>query len=544
MSSIICWGAPGSYKTSRATEKYLVPAVQAGRLIVTNIRGFSVEKVLEHWGNPNNLVASKVPIIHLPKLETEESLEMMRYFFRWCPKGALVAIDEVQLVFPTDLKVEKYKDQYVLNEFSKSILENYSDVLWVKRNVDVIKSRFLEDYGDEIDISEKTKKWVDYLERVAGRPPDLRTALTMHRHHGWDFVLTLPDINQLNKYVRGVCEGAYSHTNMAIYGFKGRYVSRYHAATESDRNPKQVKMWQKIDARTFKCYASTSTGNVSDTIASAGNPFLNPKLLILVFLFVLVLVLPFFSSNLTGGKSVFDKSPPPSSSPPVSPPKESKPVPLSENKVVNETQPSKPSSSSPSSFSKSAAVNSNAVNNGQVSGQSSKQNAGDSNSSTVSGVSVPVSIGAMDVQAHTPSIPKTIPVLSSVEDFNVYLLNSWNDVMGFNLRTLVVTGYFTGSRSIYYLSFKKGEQWQSFDYDSLLSMGFNIESEDYNGAKRFFVVYRDKRLLNLPFCRRCQENLVPDPSLASNSSSNSSVDGSPKSEPVKTASSANTYFIK
>lgn len=535
MSSVICWGAPGSYKTSRATEQYLVPAVQAGRLIVTNIRGFSVEKVLEHWGNPNNLVPSKVPIIHLPRLETEASLEMMRNFFRWCPKGALVAIDEVQLVFPTDLKVEKYKDQYVLNDFSKVILQDYSDVLWVKRNIEVIKKRFLADYGDEIDISEKTKKWVDYLEIVAGRPPDLRTALTMHRHHGWDFILTLPDINQLNKYVRGVCEGAYSHTNMAIYGFKGRYVSRYHAATDSDKNPKQVKMWQRIDKRTFKCYASTSTGNVSDTISSAGNPFLNPKLLILVFLLVVVLILPFFSSDLTGGKSILSGSSPPSKEN-----KESKPISSSE---LKSEQSAKPSSSATTSPSKVNAVNSNAAASGQASGQPPKSNVGGSDSSGVSGLSVPVSSSPMDVQAHSPSISKTIPVLSSVEDFNAYLLNAWNDVMGFNLKSLVVTGYFisTGGsqNSKYFLSFRKDNVWNSFDYESLLSMGFSLQSEAYNGAMRFFVIYRDKKLMNLPFCRKCQEELVPDPSLESKPSGDSQ-----KSEPVKTASSVHTYFIK
>lgn len=41
MTAVIHHGAPGSYKTFALVQRVLIPALQSGRAVITNIRGFN-----------------------------------------------------------------------------------------------------------------------------------------------------------------------------------------------------------------------------------------------------------------------------------------------------------------------------------------------------------------------------------------------------------------------------------------------------------------------------------------------------------------------
>ena len=49
MSIKIHHGEPGSYKTSGAMSDDIIPILEKGRLIITNVRGFTRETVLENF---------------------------------------------------------------------------------------------------------------------------------------------------------------------------------------------------------------------------------------------------------------------------------------------------------------------------------------------------------------------------------------------------------------------------------------------------------------------------------------------------------------
>lgn len=95
MSIKIHHGANGSYKTSGAIQDDAIPALQEGRLIITNVRGFTLERVLLEMPE----LPDSVDIINLD-LEKLEDMERMRTWFQWAPRGAFIIFDETQLVFP------------------------------------------------------------------------------------------------------------------------------------------------------------------------------------------------------------------------------------------------------------------------------------------------------------------------------------------------------------------------------------------------------------------------------------------------------------
>ena len=75
MSIYAYWGPAGSYKTSTAIIDECVPAIQKGRLIVTNIRGLQPDRVLSVFGNPNNISLEKAMnnFVHIGDISLENS---------------------------------------------------------------------------------------------------------------------------------------------------------------------------------------------------------------------------------------------------------------------------------------------------------------------------------------------------------------------------------------------------------------------------------------------------------------------------------------
>ncbi|EPS2478353.1 zonular occludens toxin domain-containing protein, partial [Pseudomonas aeruginosa] len=95
MSIKIHHGPNGSYKTSGAIQDDAVPALKDGRVIITNVRGFTLERAYQVFPDLPNTAE----IINLD-LESLEDLEKMRTWFQWAPRGAFLIFDETQLLFP------------------------------------------------------------------------------------------------------------------------------------------------------------------------------------------------------------------------------------------------------------------------------------------------------------------------------------------------------------------------------------------------------------------------------------------------------------
>lgn len=243
MSIKIHHGPNGSYKTSGAIQDDAVRALKEGRLIITNVRGFTLERVLQVMPE----LPSTVDITNLD-LESLDDMERMRTWFQWAPRGAFIIFDETQLVFPK---------------------------AWRERDLE----RFDFPGGPE----EAAK---------ADRPMNWLDGWTRHRHWNWDIVLTTPNIAYIRDDIRMTCEMAYKHSNLAVIGISGRYKEAQHDA-QVNRPPMEgtVIEYKRIQPDTFKLYQSTATGVTQDT--KAGKSLLrSPKLLaLLAFMAILVVAL-------------------------------------------------------------------------------------------------------------------------------------------------------------------------------------------------------------------------------------------------------------
>lgn len=260
MSIKIHHGPNGSYKTSGAIQDDAVPALKAGRIVVTNVRGFTLERVLAVYPD----LPESASIINLD-FDNTDDLNRMRTWWQWVPQGAFIIFDETQLLFPKSWKDSDLK---------------------------------LFDYTGGIDQA-----------KIDNRPINWLDAWTRHRHFGWDVVLTTPNITYIRDDIRATCEMAYKHSNMAVIGWKGRYKEAMHLPTQNVPSGDFVNEYKKIKQEIFKLYDSTATGTVRDTQAGK-NIFRSPKLLFFTALPICILIYIFSTGKANplavlqnGGKS-------------------------------------------------------------------------------------------------------------------------------------------------------------------------------------------------------------------------------------------------
>ncbi len=248
-------GPPGSYKTSGAILDDFVPAVFAGRLIVTNVRGLNDEERIR------SVLAREFPKKTIPKsfelhfvdTDTLEGLFAIQTFWQWVDCGAFLIIDEAQAFWPAEMKPTDWR---------------------------------AFDFPPAFDRSGKIEPFEN--SRLHGRPFDYADAWTRHRHFNWDIVLTTPDIKLFHTKIRSVSECAYRHKNQAVIGLKGRYLEGFHLASNSGNSSDVISILQRrIPSWVFELYQSTSTGVVSDS--RAGRPFWKePKVMFLGLFFCLL----------------------------------------------------------------------------------------------------------------------------------------------------------------------------------------------------------------------------------------------------------------
>ncbi|TRO77367.1 DUF2523 domain-containing protein [Pseudomonas aeruginosa] len=173
-------GPNGSYKTSGAIQDDLIPAIKKGRVIITNVRGLTRERIFQVMPE----TPSSCDVINLD-LEDLDDMEKMRTWFMWAPRGAFIIFDETQLIF--------------LKSWREADLKRF-------------------DFPDGPEAA-----------KAAGRPMGWLDAWTRHRHFNWDIILTTPNIAYIRDDIRMTAEKAYLHSNLAVIGIRGRYKESQHS---------------------------------------------------------------------------------------------------------------------------------------------------------------------------------------------------------------------------------------------------------------------------------------------------------------------------
>lgn len=225
-------GPPGSYKTSGALGDDFLREAKTGRVIVTNVRGLTRDRVIEEFPE----LPETFDVIHIDD-KSPEGRERLAKWFHWVPPGAFLFIDEAQMIWPK--------------------------------------------YWRDADI--QGLAYPGGLEKATedNRPATWHEAWEKHRHWNWDFVLTTPNIAKLRTDIRETADAAYKHKDLALIGWTGRYMEGFHAPDDNGSNPSQFYslIKKKVPEYVFKLYDSTTTGQHSHT-KSGLSILKNPKLLV------------------------------------------------------------------------------------------------------------------------------------------------------------------------------------------------------------------------------------------------------------------------
>lgn len=214
MAISIHHGPNGSYKTAGVVQDFCLPAMKEGRTIVTNIRGFNRERCIENFDDTH----PDFDVIYLDTYNKMEDREKLARFWHWAPLGALIIIDEANVIFPK---------------------------AWTQKDI------------EKLTFPDGMKH---------GRPITMTEAFDMHRHYNWDIVFSAPNIKKLRDDIRGTTEGAYKHRNNKLIGFGGSYMEGFHQADNNGGKSDFITIVKKkIKPVVYSLYDSTSTGEVQDS---------------------------------------------------------------------------------------------------------------------------------------------------------------------------------------------------------------------------------------------------------------------------------------
>jgi zona occludens toxin len=274
MSASIFHGAPGSFKSASAFWFEVLPALRAGRVVVTNIEGVLTKESIEI--ELDEVFPESADIWRL-SCQTETGLFLWRRWFWWMPVKAFIIIDEVQDVFPNDSKVFKPED--LDNQGIDSIKEHLPEKFYNHYKVAI--EQFKPDISE--GTSDDTGEIVLDKDGNILYPKLMREANMRHRKYNWDIIYCTPEISEIHKLVRSVCEFAYFHKYNQAVEFIPYFYRRpriHEHSPKSSGQPKKkddITKWRKVPLEVHKCYRSTSTGGI--TKRGGVNGFKDPTLI-------------------------------------------------------------------------------------------------------------------------------------------------------------------------------------------------------------------------------------------------------------------------
>lgn len=264
MTAVIHHGAPGSYKTFALVQRVLIPALQSGRAVITNIRGFNdIDRIRSAL---NISIPDTAQIFYVEP--NTEGYEAIAKFFHWAPAGALICMDEGQRVYPLRKTRFDHLDQ--------------------PDNIPIFDSQ------NQPLIDTETGAYVT-------RPATLEIAIDQHRHFNWDIYISTPNIAKIHGEIRKCVEWAYRHRDNSglLPWMKNSWSEFRHDSEQSGKSishysgaPKRYK----ADPRIFACYQSTATGTAKTTNENI-SIFRDTKLRVALALFIASFTYIFYAAG-------------------------------------------------------------------------------------------------------------------------------------------------------------------------------------------------------------------------------------------------------
>ncbi|HAS8161206.1 TPA: zonular occludens toxin [Vibrio vulnificus] len=277
-------GSNGSYKSAYATWFELVPALRAGRLVVTNIEGLKPLEEIE-----NTLGEKFPPTAKLIRIFTrsEEGVLLWQNWFNWMPIGSLIIIDECQDLYSPDVGFKREKAiARPLSDFLPLLPENFSELFhsrWIPCDPENM---------DDGDTDDTNRTQYDEHGRLL-YPFNFYGAFMRHRKYQWDIIMLTPDWTSIPIWLRGCAQEAYSHRSTDTFFRKRRPRIFNHSpkSTKTDPTTKKDEQYvtsKKIPIDVFALYKSTGTGDFNESKADV-TIFKSPRFILTMLIAVLAI---------------------------------------------------------------------------------------------------------------------------------------------------------------------------------------------------------------------------------------------------------------
>ncbi|HDY7617527.1 TPA: zonular occludens toxin [Vibrio vulnificus] len=277
-------GSNGSYKSAYATWFELVPALRAGRLVVTNIEGLKPLEEIE-----NTLGEKFPPTAKLIRIFTrsEEGVLLWQNWFNWMPIGALIIIDECQDLYSPDVGFKREKAiARPLSDFLPLLPENFSGLFhsrWIPCDPENM---------DDGDTDDTNRTQYDEHGRLL-YPFNFYGAFMRHRKYQWDIIMLTPDWTSIPTWLRGCAQEAYSHRSTDTFFRKRRPRIFNHSpkSTKTDPTTKKDEQYvtsKKIPIDVFALYKSTGTGDFNESKSDI-SIFKSPRFILTMLIAVLAI---------------------------------------------------------------------------------------------------------------------------------------------------------------------------------------------------------------------------------------------------------------
>jgi len=259
MATKIYHGAPGSYKSSSAVWFEMLPALRAGRVVVTNLQGCCTLEEMQV--ELNEVFPSSARVLRI-SIATDNGMLLFRNFYQWLPIGAMIFIDEIQDVYPNDRSFKSSDYDYKGEGFFNDLLPDEFSIIYHDVQKLLIGNVNQDDYMDDLGDSLFDER--GYLRY----PRTLRECFMRHRHFNWDILLATPDIKEVNPFIRSVAEVAYSFASkdaipLKYYKRRPRLIEHNPKGNGLTAGKADAVSFRKVPLEVHKLYKSTATGQTT-----------------------------------------------------------------------------------------------------------------------------------------------------------------------------------------------------------------------------------------------------------------------------------------
>ena len=281
MAITIRTGGNGSYKSAYTAWFTILPALKAGRVVVTNLEGMQPLHIIEE--RLNIKFPSTAKLIRIFS-RSEVGIDLWQHFFCWCPLNSLIVIDECQDIFSKNVGFDGRKIKYrPLSDFLEHLPDWYQE-FFNSRHVPVDPNTISECEIDDLGRAE-----YDEDGRII-YPLTYNEGFQRHRKYNWDIELLSPDWQQIDSAIKAPAEQAFFHKNRDKMFFAKRKPYIYQHPTNVTKPVIPIKkdpglFTQKVPIEAHLLYKSTGTGAITKS-GGMNTLFRSPRFIFVCFFIV------------------------------------------------------------------------------------------------------------------------------------------------------------------------------------------------------------------------------------------------------------------